>query len=399
MLKKLFTIGMFACVMSLACNVFAQDEKQYAPEYPHYGFWSNWSLGGQIGVDYMSNQKWALGANLLIQKELNHVWNFRTTLGAPRVLPFGNGGDRYAKATFGFTFNPIAACKGYDPDRKFNFYLLADGGANFRYDASQTVFGQLALLADFGLGISLKTGEHSTFSFEAVNDFVDVYNPFGASIFGGAGLGGRTDIFLGLGYMYNFGPTATDLEMIAQKALLTQENVDNLNNQIAQLEQEVANSKKAEQRLENRINDLENELANVSKRPVSNTNADSLQNIINNMKADQLNFYALPFSILYAVDDYQVSDDQQDKLKAIARVMKDNENMKFAVVGFCDHTGSDAYNMKLSQKRAENVKNILVNKYGIDEDRLSCDWKGKANPFGDVKMSINRRVSFYRVIE
>ena len=130
-----------------------------------------------------------------------------------------------------------------------------------------------------------------------------------------------------------------------------------------------------------------------------NGNSDSLQNVINQIKDDQLTFYALPFSILYGVDEWKVPEDQNDKVAAIARVMKDNDAVKFNLVGFCDHTGSAAYNMKLSQKRAEELKRVLVKKYGIDEDRLTCDWKGKGMAFGDLKYGVNRRTSVYRVIE
>ena len=107
----------------------------------------------------------------------------------------------------------------------------------------------------------------------------------------------------------------------------------------------------------------------------------------------------MPFSVLYGVDEWQVTDEEMDKVKAVARVMKDNSNVKIKVVGFADYTGSDAYNMKLSERRANEVKRLLTKKYGIAEDRITVDFKGKSAPFGDVQYPINRRVSFYRVIE
>ena len=55
--------------------------------------------------------------------------------------------------------------------------------------------------------------------------------------------------------------------------------------------------------------------------------------------------------------------------------------------------------MKLSERRANEVKRLLTKKYGIDEDRIEVDFKGKSVAFGDVQYAINRRVSFYRVIE
>jgi outer membrane protein OmpA-like peptidoglycan-associated protein len=127
--------------------------------------------------------------------------------------------------------------------------------------------------------------------------------------------------------------------------------------------------------------------------------ADSLQAVIDQIKADQLNFYAMPFSVQYGVNEWNVSDEEMDKVKAVARVMKDNDDVKIMVVGFADYTGSDQYNMKLSEKRANEVKRLLVKKYGIAEDRIETDYKGKSVAFGDIQYALNRRVSFYRVIE
>ncbi|MDE2366231.1 MAG: OmpA family protein [Betaproteobacteria bacterium] len=49
-------------------------------------------------------------------------------------------------------------------------------------------------------------------------------------------------------------------------------------------------------------------------------------------------------------------------------------------IGYTDRIGSDAYNKKLSVRRAEAVKHYLVKEKGIDADRIFTDGKGKANP-------------------
>jgi len=48
-------------------------------------------------------------------------------------------------------------------------------------------------------------------------------------------------------------------------------------------------------------------------------------------------------------------------------------------VGYTDWIGSDAYNLKLSQRRAAAVKAYLVSK-GVDANRIYTEGKGKANP-------------------
>ena len=49
------------------------------------------------------------------------------------------------------------------------------------------------------------------------------------------------------------------------------------------------------------------------------------------------------------------------------------------VAGYTDRIGSDAYNQKLSQKRADSVANYLVSK-GVSQNSISATGYGKANP-------------------
>lgn len=394
MLKKLFKLGVLACLMAVATTASAQEEYIY----PHYGFWSNWSIGASIDFIHQGNHGWNwaegsnIGATLLIEKELNHVWTFRITGGVPAIFTKEDANpifDRYGLAEVGFKFSINNAILGYNPDRKGSIYLLASGGAGIERDESQ--MGNLCLVAEAGLGFSYKVCKHSTLFIEAIaDDHADITNFFKTRE--------KMDLRIALGYLYNFGPTAADEELIAQRALLTQENFDALNNQVAALENDLKAAKEKEQKLENRIAELENEVEE-AKKHTDNGAADSLQAIIDKIRAEQGTFYAMPFSIQYGVDEWKVSDEEMNKIKAVAHIMKDNPDTKFNIVGFCDYTGSDEYNMKLSQKRAEEVKRLLVKKYGIAEDRLDCEGKGKSSPFGDAKYSINRRVSFYRVME
>jgi OOP family OmpA-OmpF porin len=64
-------------------------------------------------------------------------------------------------------------------------------------------------------------------------------------------------------------------------------------------------------------------------------------------------------------------------------------------VGHTDSTGSNAYNQKLSVKRAESVKAYLVSK-GIEKSRVYTEGKGEAQPVADNKTrdgrAKNRRV-------
>lgn len=409
MLKKLFKIGMLASLMFVAYNANAQ-EKEYQLEYPKYGFWSNWSFGGSVMYSWEYEHggilDWRdgsnIGVNLFFEKELSPIWSMRIVGETPglyhgwgvNALPTGaynrntvKGYDRYGKAGIDFKMSFQGLCKGYDPDRRGNLYLLAGVGASFSRDDVE--LGFVGMYAQGGLGWSYKL-KHSSIFVEIVDDIAaDIANPI-HQWHDNTGM-------LRLGWMYNFGPTQTDLDLIAQRAMLTQENFDKMSNEINDLNGKLRDAKTREAKLMDRINELEaaqNDGGQIVKQ--DDGTADSLRKVIEGYESNKHNFYALPFSILYDVDQYTVSDDQMGKINAIAKVMKDNEDVNFEIIGYCDYSGSDAYNQKLSEKRAENVKKLLV-KRGVAEDRLTTNGKGKSMSFGDIKNAINRRVSFYRV--
>ena len=87
--------------------------------------------------------------------------------------------------------------------------------------------------------------------------------------------------------------------------------------------------------------------------------------------------------------------------KAIAFIKK-YPAAKISLVGYTDSIGSDAYNMKLSEKRADAVKDYLV-KHGIDGSRIETSGRGKADPVGDNKTekgrAANRRVEVLIISE
>ena len=427
MLKKLIKMGVVMSLMLTSMNAFAQTGKT---DYPRYGFWSNWSIGGAFDLNWEIRQgsmgftenTWRtttnMGMDLFLQQRLNHAFDWRLrfggpTWGRPRTENAGVTGkdmDRHWTITADLLFSLNNAILGYNPDRRFSVYLLGGAGVKFsgnpftrddeeRYNTNYTE-GRASVMIDAGLGASYRFGEAHHLFLEYTMDFTDVPDLLKGDINTYERWHNVNNI-IRLGYFYCFGPTATDRAIAAQKAMLTQENFSALNSQVNNLERQVNTSRGNEKKLENRIAELEDQLAQALEQGKGGNSAaaDSLQAVIDQIKADQLNFYAMPFSVLYGVDQWRVPEEEEIKVKAVARVLKDNSDVKILVVGFADYTGSDKYNMKLSEKRANEVKRLLVKKYGIAEDRIQTEHKGKSVAFGDIQFSLNRRVSFYRVID
>jgi len=67
-------------------------------------------------------------------------------------------------------------------------------------------------------------------------------------------------------------------------------------------------------------------------------------------------------------------------LNDVVQIMNTYSYLNVEVEGHTDSVGSDAYNQKLSQRRANAVKDYLVNKGGINPSRLTTVGYGESKP-------------------
>ena len=77
------------------------------------------------------------------------------------------------------------------------------------------------------------------------------------------------------------------------------------------------------------------------------------------------------------------------KLDGIVVIMNEFKSVKFAIEGHTDSTGSNTLNQKLSDDRANAVKNYFVSK-GVDTNRLSAKGFGEDMPIDSNKTSQGR---------
>ena len=91
----------------------------------------------------------------------------------------------------------------------------------------------------------------------------------------------------------------------------------------------------------------------------------------------------------FATDSNSVDEAGSDNISEFATFMKESPAYKASIVGHTDSTGSEAYNQKLSEKRAATVKNILV-KEGVEAERLTTTGKGEMCPVSSNKTTQGR---------
>ncbi len=77
------------------------------------------------------------------------------------------------------------------------------------------------------------------------------------------------------------------------------------------------------------------------------------------------------------------------KVDEASKILKDNPSIHVEVGGHTDSIGSDAYNMKLAERRAQTVADQLE-KDGISASRLTVRGYGKTKPIADNKTAEGR---------
>jgi len=94
-------------------------------------------------------------------------------------------------------------------------------------------------------------------------------------------------------------------------------------------------------------------------------------------------------------DKSNIRPDAKVILDEAASILGRNPDVAVAVNGYTDSVGTDAYNQKLSQRRADSVKGYLVGK-GVSASRLSTQGFGESNPVASNSTkdgrAMNRRV-------
>ncbi len=87
----------------------------------------------------------------------------------------------------------------------------------------------------------------------------------------------------------------------------------------------------------------------------------------------------MPNEITFGFDQANLNDRAMNALHNVALVAKEYPKTQLNVLGFTDSKGAEAYNLRLSQVRADAVGNYLI-RQGVNANRVISQGRGEANP-------------------
>jgi outer membrane protein OmpA-like peptidoglycan-associated protein len=87
----------------------------------------------------------------------------------------------------------------------------------------------------------------------------------------------------------------------------------------------------------------------------------------------------LPSEVLFDFDSAAIKPQFMPALDEMARILNQDPRSTVTVIGHTDSTGSEAYNMDLSRRRAQSVSGQLGSR-GVDPNRLFAEGRGESQP-------------------
>lgn len=104
--------------------------------------------------------------------------------------------------------------------------------------------------------------------------------------------------------------------------------------------------------------------------------------------------------ILFNIGKSNIKPESTPTLKKIAETLKQHPELKIEVQGHTDNVGKADANLKLSQARADAVKQALTSEYGVTAGQLTAKGYGDTKPSADNKTAegraTNRRVELVK---
>ena len=329
----------------------------------------NWFMSMGAGVqtlfaEHKGNSQFALSLTVDFGKWFNPNWGLRlSATGGELKLQYPEVGNflyyKNVSLAADFMWNMTNTIGGYDPYRIVSVIPYVGFASNyaFRNPLGKT----LSFGISTGMRFNIRLCQYADFFVEGkVNILSDNYNGTIRSKRAEASmaiLGGISFNFGGK----KFGSYNPVSELFAREAL---------NARINEMRQEENDALNENKDLHNEVASLKKQLAEKPKVIIEKESTCNTQ---------------LTSAVRFTINSSNVTDEEMINIYNIAQWLNENPDCCINVIGYADKkTGSEKYNKKLSEQRANKVINILVNNYKIDKSRLKLIANGSdSQPYPD----------------
>lgn len=106
---------------------------------------------------------------------------------------------------------------------------------------------------------------------------------------------------------------------------------------------------------------------------------------------------ALSLEVYFEFNSAELSSEAMAQLAPVGEALqaKELETLSFTFEGHTDASGSDAYNLSLSERRAQSVKDFFIQSYRLEPSRVNSVGRGESQLIEgvDANSPVNRRVA------
>ncbi len=363
---SLLLILAFTAIAAFAQESGVSAEAGRKATFTRNGFCDNWFVGAGAGATmYFGPEdqhagffnRMTVNPELFVGKWFNPYLGVRGAAQGGRIHTFvgENAEKMYSQTLFNahvdFMFNVTNYFLKYKEDRFYNFIPTVGAGYAHRFDDKFKYRGMN--------GITFNASLLNTFR---ITNRLDAFAEVGGMLIesrfdrGANGDSHWNGIMTGsVGLILNIGKND-----FSEAYLMDQGLIDDLNDQ---------------------INKLRQENAKLALRPEScpqcpETTTKTVE-VIKTIGSNNM--------VIFRLGSANIDTNQEANIYATAKALQENPNAKVKVIGYADKkTGSASINERLSEKRAKNVANQLINKYNINSSRVTIEWKGDSTqPFSE----------------
>ncbi|MDR1370343.1 MAG: OmpA family protein [Dysgonamonadaceae bacterium] len=351
--------------------VSAQDTQQNYPDqagfktpFKRNNSGDNWFLhvgaGGQVYFADFNDKadftdRVTVAPTISVGKWFSPYWGFRLKAQGGALRGFLNDAafmqhDKYYNLHVDAMWNLANYWGKYTPSKLFNFTPYIGLGYAHRFENDQNVPAGVPVAQDFSRysnALSMNTGIQFGFS---LSSRVNLDFDFGAAVV--------PDYF-------NRMTQKAENELIATASAGFTFKLGKSDFQVVEpMDYALIND------LNSKINALRSENEQLSKRPVSCPECPKVVPTVVN----EVNY--VPNIVFFRLNSSKIDANQQVSVYNTAQFMK-NTGEKIKVIGYADKkTGTNSYNLKLSEKRAKAVAKELTSKYNIPTENIVVEWKG-----------------------